>query len=145
MSDDVKFYLPQMSDEEVARIRQEVIERNRALYKSHEQLVTDVREALIEEFQDRNIETVDIRFYGSGDDGNIEEIIFGPTDVLDPDLEQRVEDWAYKYLDTINVNWVENDGGDGVIKFNMNHHYVDTVINQNEIVSHEAFAKQEDI
>tara|TARA_R110002012_G_scaffold100160_1_gene238715 strand:- start:490 stop:945 length:456 start_codon:yes stop_codon:yes gene_type:complete len=74
-----------------------------------------------------------ISFEGSGDDGQIDDIIAEPKTDLRVNfmayqyetkqsrqrerLDHRIQDWAYDYLDTTCVeDWVNNEGGYGQIK-----------------------------
>lgn len=91
------------------------------------------KKALIEEFRRLGINKVDIDFDGSGDSGSIHSIIFDPSErqTLDDgtgeppiernygDLYQRVENWAYQWLEGTGVDWYNNEGGFGTITFDL--------------------------
>lgn len=77
------------------------------------------RPELVKTIVAAGIDQVDVEFYGSGDSGMIEEVTLKKEgkDVEDSNLRAIIEDWCYTYLTGTNVDWYNNDGGQGEITF----------------------------
>ena len=93
------------------------------------------------------VASVEIRFAGSGDSGNIDEIEIAMVDghVEPDDLQKKLEDWAYSFLEGTGVDWQNNDGGQGTISFELTNAapHFHAVVEYNEIVSHIGFEVEE--
>jgi hypothetical protein len=77
---------------------------------------------LIAELAGEGYSEVHIEFSGSGDDGSIQATTFfrdGQSLSDDQPLQEKIEEWAYRLLDTTNVDWVNNEGGYGSINIDL--------------------------
>lgn len=86
----------------------------------------DERRKLMESMLKQGINYIHIDFAGSGDSGSIETIMVGRTGTDDKeevqfnsDLHTEISDWAYSYLESTNIDWYNNDGGQGEIEIDM--------------------------
>lgn len=74
---------------------------------------------------DAGYKFVRIGFAGSGDSGCIDDIsgaanLGDDLETIEPKaLYDKIEEWAEQYLSTTNVDWYNNEGGQGYIEFNM--------------------------
>lgn len=127
--------------------------------KRHDKVLAK-RQELTQKLLTANIGGVKIEFSGSGDSGSIDliEVEFMDGSILEPtkdarrnwefaedSLHKELESFAYDYLETTDVDWYNNEGGQGTIEFDLR-----TVpfafrcdISTNEIVSHEAYSTEE--
>lgn len=81
---------------------------------------------------------VETHFSGSGDDGSIHDIyIDGKSGKRDqPELAEKLEQWAYDLLDETGVDWYNNCGGHGDIEFDAVKRTIKFDVNQYEEISH---------
>jgi hypothetical protein len=101
------------------------------------------RDDLVATFRKLGITSVSIDFYGSGDEGSIEDVTFTPADVADEALKQDVTDWAYSFLDATGIDWYNNDGGGGTISFDLTAGLFTYHIDVNEMTSETAESGEE--
>jgi len=85
-----------------------------------------------------NVQRAHIEFSGYGDDGSIHTVNITPEENSTNELEQRITEWCYLFLEGTGVDWVNNDGGHGEITFDISSvPWTFTYeINQNETISH---------
>lgn len=62
-----------------------------------------------------------INFAGGGDSGSIDDVELEMRPGMKPpeDLEKKLIDWADVYLEGCNVDWYNNEGGQGTITFDL--------------------------
>lgn len=87
---------------------------------------SESRTKLVEKMILAGITNVTVGFSGSSDDGAIQDISITyqgkePNDSPDEDedLRKEIEDWSYDYLESTGVDWINNEGGDGEIEFDL--------------------------
>lgn len=94
------------------------IEADRSLKAA---LADSERNKLVLTMLSAGVAKVDIEFYGSGDSGNIDD----PTVEMRPGyekpegLDEAIEEWAQILLESTNVDWYNNDGGQGNFHFDL--------------------------
>lgn len=68
------------------------------------------------------VKTIDIRYSGGGDSGSIEETValdkkgvYMDPDTLDrwKEIVEALDAWAYKRLENVEGDWINNEGGSG--------------------------------
>lgn len=109
------------------------------------------RTELAKTFFEKGYALVRIEFAGSGDSGNIDDITITMKDGEPTSLEyssperNEIEDWAQVYLEGTNVDWYNNDGGQGYIEFDLTTApwKFEASIDQNETVSSNAHFEQD--
>ena len=64
---------------------------------------------------------VNIEFYGSGDSGSVEDITIQMREgyTQPPELKDKLETFAYAYLEGVGLDWYNNEGGQGEIEFDL--------------------------
>ena len=79
------------------------------------------RTQLAIEMQAAGVNHVKISFSGGGDSGQIDEIAITMADgFAEPkELHERLEQWAYNFLEGTGVDWYNNDGGQGEFEFDL--------------------------
>ena len=93
--------------------------------------------------------SVEIKFAGYGDSGQIEEIevVMADGHVEPDDLNKKLEDWVYSFLDGTGVDWYNNDGGQGTISFGLTNAvpHFHALVEYNEMVAHTGFEVEEGV
>lgn len=84
-----------------------------------------------------NVQKTHIEFSGCGDDGSIDYVAITPEENSTPELEKRITDWCYLFLEGTGIDWVNDDGGNGHITFDISSvpWTFSYEINQNETIS----------
>ena len=79
------------------------------------------RNKLAIEMQAAGVNKVHISFSGGGDSGQVDEINITMADgFTEPEgLDDRLRDFAYKFLEGTGIDWYNNDGGQGEIEFDL--------------------------
>lgn len=108
------------------------------------------RHELTQKFLAGGYRRVFIEFSGSGDSGCIDSILafkVGSTEPeeLPEELNTLVDTWAYLYLEGTNVDWYNNDGGQGTISFDLTEvpFKFEATVDVNETISSTAFTTTE--
>ena len=117
-----------------------ILEEQKAQRIEEQQASKNSRDVLIRLFMSQNISKVRVEFSGCGDSGSIEEIDITWADGIDRNeeankatssvdekagwgdflgLKATIREWSDEYLGTCNVDWYNNDGGQGHIEFDM--------------------------
>lgn len=79
------------------------------------------RTKLAIEMQAAGVNKVHIEFAGGGDSGSIDTIQIEMAEgFTEPDdLKERLENFAYAWLDGTGIDWYNNEGGQGHIEFDL--------------------------
>lgn len=79
------------------------------------------RSKLAIEMQAAGVNHVKISFAGGGDSGSIDEVDITMADgfTKPQDLEERLRDFAYGWLEGTGIDWYNNDGGQGEMEFDL--------------------------
>lgn len=109
------------SDQEMNAWQKAHLERQKKLER-----LPEIRRELANKISAAGYKTVQLDFSGSGDSGNYDGIqtdgeyhFFSYSDKSRPDIFDELEEFADLYLETTNVDWYNNDGGQGYIKFDV--------------------------
>lgn len=114
-------------------------------------VANETRHELTQKFLIENWSTVTIDFAGSGDSGSIDNIMV-QTGTNDPEyldtkhpIYKEIESFAYKFLESTNVDWYNNDGGQGEIKWDLSEvpFKFTANVDQNETISKTAYSCEE--
>ena len=78
----------------------------------------------LKKLKDLNASSIEVTYYGGGDDGDIDSInIFNKKNEsikFNDNLVKNLADYFYGYLcEQIEWDWINNDGGNGVMKFDL--------------------------
>lgn len=89
---------------------------------------------LVVELKKAGVEEVEIQYYGSGDDGSIDYVQMNPQPENKQDLEDKLENWAYDFLEGTGENIWDNDGGRMNVVLDLKNNLMKYSIHQNEMI-----------
>ena len=107
-----------------------IIAKMKAEQEAEAQKAEEARPKILEMMLQKNVQIIKVYFEGSGDDGCIQNIavvdspednIWNGNPIRDeyPELYKMIEDYSYTYLNSTGVDWVNDDGGQGHIIFDV--------------------------
>lgn len=83
----------------------------------------ETRATLREELKALGVVSVEVTYNGSGDEGNIDEIMLSISETSklrgEADLELRIDSWAWDFICGHHSGFQDNDGGFGTLTWDM--------------------------